>query len=248
MVMKLLAIYAILWGLAGDWVKVKLDAASRQYCHEIRFPVGWQSNPNPRAAHYEFDIGHYEFRVSGLPSTKFLVRGFVPALDDRFYTTNLYSVDLSDPAGVAQPASEEEWNSAHPAESEDKHYDRLKRYLKSLGFPFKATGDHEEGWSLSPDRAVFIRYSWKGNLGCCGGSDVPGDVSPHFAIGRNSHGTLFYDAYSTSTGKKLVTFTAKFSIILPEVVKPGWVTGRYFYIPLGDKLTRCLICEFGSAP
>jgi hypothetical protein len=79
--------------LARDWVKVKLDAPTRQYCHEVRFPLGWQipdqvgTHPVPR---YDFQNGHYDFRVLGPPGSKFLVRAFIPYLDDRDYTTNLY--------------------------------------------------------------------------------------------------------------------------------------------------------------
>jgi hypothetical protein len=236
-------------GLARDWVKVKLDAPTRQYCHEVRFPLGWQipdqvgMRPVPR---YDFQRGSYEFRVLDLPGSKFLVRGFIPFLNNRDYTTNLYSVDLSDRAGLAQPAAEEEWSSARPVQPESRNGDEIRKYLKSLGFPFTGSGDHEKGGSLSPDRAVFIRFSWKGTLGCCGGSDVPGDLTPHLAIGRNPHGKLFFDAYSTGTGKKLVTVAASFSIILPEDVNAGWVTGRYFFIPLDDRRARCLVCEFGN--
>lgn len=243
---------AVLWGpilgLAHDWVKVKLDAPTRQYCHEVRFPLGWQIQHQVGARtvpRYDFQSGHYEFRVLGPPSTKFLVRGFIPFLEDRDYATNLYSVDLSDPAGIAQPAGEDAWNSAPAAESEDKRYDRMLDYIKPLGFPFPASGNHDRGFSLSPDRAVVVRFSWKGNLGCCGGSDVPGGVSPHW-FGRSAHGKLFFDAYSTRTGTKLVTVVASFGVILPEDVETGWVTGRYFFIPLDDRRIKCIVCEFES--
>jgi hypothetical protein len=56
-----LAACGMLWaprvGLAGDWVKVKFDPTSRQYCHEVRFPLVWQSNHNENASRYQFDIG-----------------------------------------------------------------------------------------------------------------------------------------------------------------------------------------------
>lgn len=43
-------------------------------------------------------------------STRFQVRGFAQ-LGDNYYTKNLYEVDLSDHAGIARPATEEEWQS-----------------------------------------------------------------------------------------------------------------------------------------
>jgi len=137
-------------------------------------------------------------------------------------------VDLSNPKTVAQPASEEEWNSPTvvplryigPAEA-------LSKYYQSLGFQFVASGNHGGVDRLSPDRAVRVLQSWEGTLGSSLGSDVPGDVSIHI-FGGNSHGKLFFDAYSTRTGKKVLTVRANFSTILPEVAfeKTGCVAQR----------------------
>jgi len=111
------------------------------------------------------------------------------------------------------------------------------------------TGDKwfsEEG-RLSPDRSVLVVQRYSGKLGP-GGSDVPLDFSVIFKPGGN-HGKLFFDFYETGTGKKLITVTASFGIILPEdaFVKTGWVTERYFIIPLDERRERCLVCEFGGA-
>lgn len=112
-------------GLAGDPVKVKFDDLTREYCHVLRFPVGW---PLPmfrmdKDGHREYDnhsfglADNYGFRVPGLPQSSLLIRG-VDILDSfyniYFYTPNVYKADLSEPQGVAQPASEEEWNAATP--------------------------------------------------------------------------------------------------------------------------------------
>jgi hypothetical protein len=240
-------------GLARDPVEVNYNALTREFCHVVRFPLGWQMFPDEKyglqpPSKYSFDNGDYEFRVPGLLGTRFLVRGFVPDLSKRDYTMNLYAVDLSDPRAVAQPASEEEWNSATVLQLRyTGQAEALFTYIRSLGFQFAPSGDHGQGGRLSPDRAVWILHSWKGTLGGSGGSDVPGDFSIHWPFG-NSHGKLFFDAYSTSTGKKLLTVSANFSIILPETAfeKTGWVTERYFIIPLDERQLRFLVCDFGK--
>ena len=250
--------------LAGDPVKVKLNAQTARYCHVVRFPLGWRElDPSsyPRNGYkghlqdpprYNFGTGQYEFRVPiepGLPSTRFLVRGFSPSLDSGYYTKNLYVVDLADPAGIAQPATEEEWKSARvvPRRHEGEE---TTAYVRSLGFHFVATGDHGERDRLSPDRAVLILQSWKGTLPSNGGSDLPGDFSIGWPFGSTSHGKLFFDAYSTGTGQNLTTVTARFSVILPEEAfsKTTWVTHRFFLIPLDDRKLRFLICDFGKTP
>jgi hypothetical protein len=244
------AFFPLGMALARDPLEVNFNPLTREYCHVVRFPLGWQTNWDDTngqpPARYDFDFGDYEFRVPGLLSTRFLVRGFAPSLSRRYYTTNVYTVDLSNPSGVAQPASEEEWNSGTlvplrytgPAEA-------MVKYYQSHGFHFVASGDHGYDDRVSPDRAVWVLQSWKGTLG---GSLEPGDFSLHSLLGGNSHGKLFFDAYSTSTGKKLVTVTTNFSIILPESAfrKTGWVTERYFFIPLDERMARCLVCEFGK--
>jgi hypothetical protein len=240
--------------LARDPVEVNFNPATREYCHVVRFPLGWQNlvqNGQIQAPpNYDFANGDYEFRVPGLLGTRFLVRGFSPFLDGGYYTKNLYAVDLSDPKGVAQAASEEEWNSATvvplryigPAEA-------LSKYIESTGFQFAPSGDHGDVVRLSLDRSVLVLQSWRGTLARNGGSDVPGAVfiGLPFDFSRN-HGKLFFDGYNTSTGKKLITVSANFYDILPEEAfeKTGWVTERYFFVPLDKRRLQFLVCDFGK--
>jgi hypothetical protein len=247
------ALFPLGIALARDPLEVNFNDLTREYCHVVRFPLGWQTNWDDTngqpPSRYDFDRGDYEFRVLGLLGTRFLVKGFAPSLSRRYYTTNVYTVDLSDRSGVAQPASEKEWNSATVVPSRYAgQADALFKYIQSLGFQFVPSGDHGGGGRLSPDRSVWVLHSWKGTLGGSLGSDAPGDISLHPLLGGSSHGKLFFDAYSTSTGKKLVTVSANFSIILPESAfrKTGWVTERYFFIPLDERMARCLVCEFGK--
>jgi hypothetical protein len=244
--------------LGRDPVQVKFSPATQEYCHVLRFPVGW---PMPvfvlqkdGTKHFPLPLDladDYEFRVSGLLGTKFLVRG-VEGYGFRSYTSNIYGADLSDPAGVAQPTSEEEWSSATPIRFAQEAVPGLSSYLaksiKFMGQEFPKSGDK---WDLhegivSPDRSVLTVQSWSGALGPGGSSDVPLGISLTF--GRGPHGKLFFDFYNVDTGKKLITVTASFNTILPQEVfsKTRWVTERYFIIPLDFKRERCLVCEFGG--
>jgi hypothetical protein len=190
----------------------------------------------------------YEFRIPGVLGTRFLVRGI--SVPTKAYSLNIYAVYLFDPTAVPQPANEDEWNSATvvplryvgPA-------DALLKYLRSLGHPFDASGDHEkEAVSVSPDRAVVIKQSWSGTLGGPGSSDIPGDFSISLPFSR-PHGKLFLDVYDAESGKKLVTITTSFVNTYPENIlgKTGWVTERYFFVPLDEKREKCLICDFGRS-
>jgi len=232
-------------GSARDFVEVDLKPAVREYCHIVRFP-GWKAPQSIDGSSFpKFDYaGDYEFRVPGLLNTTFLVRGF-PASQRRYYTANLYKVDLSDPKAVARPASEEEWDAAAVVPLRYKGpANVLGKFIDSLGFHFQPSGREEGEVRVSPDRALLVLQSWSGKLGSGGNNDLPGGIS--FQLGR-SHGKLFFDVYNTDTGKKLITVVARFHNNLPEAAfeKTGWVTERYFFLPLDDKRERCLVCEFG---
>jgi hypothetical protein len=247
---------------AADAVEVDLNAAAREYCHVLRFPSSWQmpnrvDDAGQIFARYGLDTGDYEFRVPGLQGTKFLVRGVERILSKNYYSIGLYEADLSDATAVAKPATEEEWKSATVVVSPSdvprsangaRVTDRQSKYAELEGRRFMRSGDAWGSARLSPGRAVLVVESWSGTLTRCGGSDVPGGITPCIDL-IGSRGKLFFDVYNTDTGKKAITLTAKFSHILPayDFEKTGWVTERYFIIPLDDKLERCLICEFGRA-
>jgi hypothetical protein len=185
------------------------------------------------------------FRIPGVLSTRFLVRAFDAYL--KHYATNLYEADLADPSAVPYPATENAWNSATVVPLRYKGpYASLKSFVQSRGIHFVPGGDHSHGYNVSPDRAEVIFQSWSGTLGPGAGSDVPGDFSISLKFG-NAHGKLFFDAYSADTGKKLVTIVMKFVSIFPEEVfdRTGWVTERYFFVPLDQRRDKCLICDFG---
>jgi hypothetical protein len=241
---------------AADVVNLDLNATAREYCRVLRFPAGWKM-----PIYFEPDGFHvvplskfalsddFEFRVPGLQGTKFLVRG-VEKLSSKYYTSNIYEADFADPSGAAQPVGEEQWNSGTPVPWHVREQARdLLTKIKSLGFAFKPTGRDESEVRLSPDSGAIIVQSYSGTLGRCGGDDIPLGVFPTCIDIRGPHGKLFFDVYNTETGRKLITLTAKFSRIFPNEVfsRTGFVTERYFLIPLDEKREKCLICEFGRS-
>jgi hypothetical protein len=231
-------------GTAADVVEVDLNAAAREYCHLLAFPLGWQTEKSVVPPKFGL-ADDYEFRVPGLQGSKFLVRG-VQDLVGKYYTANIYGADFSDPKAVARPATEEDWKTAIVVPWQHWATSDVGRFIKSLGFRFEKSGKNEDGWLLSPGRSVLVVESWSGTLTRCGGSDVPGGITPCIDL-LGSRGMLFFDVYNAGTGRKVMTLTAKFRHILPDddFLKAGWVTERYFIIPLDEKRERCLVCEFG---
>ncbi len=238
---------------ARDVADLDLNTAAREYCHVLHFPSGWQATQPP----FIFRLSdYYEFRVPGLQGTKFLVRGMQLQVN-KYYTTNIYEADFSDPKGIALPTTEAEWQSGTPVNVSGDRFSggsMLKAGSSNFeldGRQFTRTGAKWGALRLSPDKSVLILESWSGTLGRCGGNNDtgPGAVFSPCIDFRGPHGKLFFDVYNAGTGKKLITLTAKFSKILPEddFLKTGWVTERYFIIPLDEKRERCLVCEFGRA-
>jgi hypothetical protein len=255
-------------GFARDAVEVNFNAAVREYCHVLRFPLGWQMVKFVQDEHGkqhfvgQYDLsGNYEFRIPGVLSTKFLVRGTTEVVR-KYYTTNVYEADFSDPSGVAQPATEDAWNSSTPIALYRSTLRDVKippppppadptlrntnpTYVEFHGFRFTRSGDHWEGASLSPARDVLVMQSWSGKLGNQG-NDAPLNIPLTFTIDRN-HGKFYFDAYNADTGKKVITITASFVSIRPGEVfgKTGWVTERYLIVPLDERREHCLVCDFG---
>jgi hypothetical protein len=148
---------------AADVVSLDLNAATKEYCHVLRFPSGWQM---PRYFEEKdgsfffprkFGLGHdYEFRVPGLQGTRFLVRG-VEEVIGNYYTSNIYEADFADPSGVARPVTEEQWNLGTPVPwRNDRPAAEVSAYLKSLRFDPKKSGDKGPGVVLSPALNVLI--------------------------------------------------------------------------------------------
>jgi hypothetical protein len=63
---------------------------------------------------------------------------------------------------------------------------------------------------------------------------------------------VFFDFFNADTGQKLFTIEGVFSSVnggdpdTAVLTKTGWVTERYFIVPLGKAIDHCLVCDFGK--
>jgi hypothetical protein len=234
---------------ASGPVDVTVTPDIREYCHIVRFPLGWKTGRYDPKIHqplsYSYD-NPYEFRVPGELETTFLVGGIV--LPSKQYTINKYRVDLSDPAGIAQPVSEKEWQSAAIIPDTrlvdySRNFARLRfinsepLVLNSRQFP--KTGDIWAGQCarLSPDRSWIVLLSSSGTIA---------KRDEFLILGGRDKGRLFLDFYKVETGKKLITIVGSYLDINPQALNQGlWVTERYFILPLGAHRERSVVCDVG---
>jgi hypothetical protein len=238
---------------ARDFVTVDLNKTIKPHCYVLQFPTGWQHSRD--FADWVYWFTHYEFRSDPNNNAIFLVRvvssflidtekGRLPPSD--FYTRNLYKVVLGDRAVTPQPANEKEWELAIPIISRPQPTSAESvTFSKGIGTKFPIGGDptkYPQGL-LSPNRAIFALQSWRGKLVT---TYVPTERSQYLLFGNR--GTLFFDFFSTAASKKVLTVKARFRTILPESVfrTTGWVTDRFFTVPLDDRRTRCLVCDFAQ--
>jgi hypothetical protein len=231
-----------------DDFNASLTPAARAYCHEARFPQGWSTQHfDDRAPqHLFFGSTHsdYEFRVEGVLSTKFLVGGYTEFVGTNYYTNNRYQVDLADARAPVVTIGRKAWDAAAVVPLVRKSaFPPIgtvpnDRRLDFHQFQFNRTGDvwgqpSDYATRLSPDQAWLVLQST--SPGTKGGS-----------------AKVFLDFFNADTGQKAFTIEGAFSSTRggdPEgsvLGKTGWVTERYFIVPLGKTIDRCLVCDFGG--
>jgi hypothetical protein len=230
-----------------DDLEVTLTPASRGYCHVIRFPQGWVF------ARFDKEVGQrlffgspssdYEFRVEGVLSTKFLVRGFTENVGRNYYTNNQYEIDLSDTIAPMLEVGRKAWEAAAVVPLTRKSaFPPIgvpnEMRLKFHGFQFNRTGDiwgqpSDYATRLSPDQAWLVLQSRERKHG-------------------NSPVKVFFDVFNADTGQKVFVIEVSYSSIHntedPDGVlaKTGWLTERYFIVPPGKTIERCLVCDFAG--
>jgi len=236
-------------GVTADWaidfIDLKLPPALREYCHIVRFPKGWgfQRPADEDEAFFGITYGYadYEFRVEGLLGTRFLVGAFTPYHGRHYDSTNRYRLNLSDPSAPVLPASLQDWNAAAVVPLARKslfsnfgvHYPEQATFN---GFEYKKSGDRwileKAATRLSPDSSWLVLQSAT-------------RIKDHFPWVDYA---LFFDVFSTVTGRKLFTLQGTYPGIgdSPEgcLDKTAWLTERYFIVPLGRHRERCVVCEF----
>jgi hypothetical protein len=240
----------VAFGASGP-VDATLTPTTRGHCHVVRFPQGWKI-PNVPEVHQPLFYGYdslYEFRVPGPLETTFLLAGIV--LPSKKYTINQYKVDMSDPAGVAQPATAAEWQDgtkipdSRPSDWRtfaNVHLTGNTEPLPFRGFHLVKSGDIWPGEyaRLSPDQRWIVLLSSSGNVA---------KRDEFLTFGGRDQGKLFFDVYNADTGNRLITIVATYRDVEPghAINQSLWVTERYFIVPLGDHRERCLVCDFGRA-
>jgi hypothetical protein len=225
---------------AADRVDVNVTPAMRAYCHIMRFPRGWNVPAPPNYAYNS----EYEFRVPGLLETRFLIGGLVFPYNQ--YTVNKYTVDLSDPKAPVFPTSDAAWNAATPV-SIVRNAAPPPAVLQAqkgrlLGFERLKSGEIFAGDLLSPDGAWFVVMSWSGR------ADYSESPVSFACFPFGCRGKLFFDIFNADIGKKVLTMVGSYLSPSPTSLLPtgpGWVTERYFILPLGEHREQCLVCEFG---
>jgi hypothetical protein len=237
---------ADLW--LGDFIDLKLSSVTREYCHIVQFPRGWkiQRVDEEPDLMIDYDRSDYEFRVRGLLGSWFLVGSFTPKTLRRYDATTRYLVNLSDPTARALPANTEDWNAA-----------TVVPLVRNSIFIKTGTPPH--------DVAVFHGFQLKRSGARWALNDCASRLSPDSAwlvLQSSTEGSaeakarlvytqqVFFDVFSADTGRKLFTIQGTYSGSGNEtgtcLRTTGWLTERYFVIPLGKHRERCVVCELRS--
>jgi len=242
---------------------VKMDQLSplvREYCHIVSLDKGWGGIPSVGIISFEYDYrDDYEFRVLGLRSTTFLVRGrsatargsghaILKPTDG--YTRRIYEIDLADPKARVHLVPEATWLTAAriPFVQKSIVSDQMQVSGKAEfnGMRLLKTGTRLmlslDASRLSPDRTWLVLQSWTGKVNS--ESSLGGQLGAA-GVGK---GQLFFDVFRADAGKKVVTVEGRFQLGTPNgaVYTTGWVTEGYFIVPLGAHRERCLVCDFGG--
>jgi hypothetical protein len=193
------------------------------------------------------DHADYEFRIVRVLGDWFLVGAF-EELGRRYPAAHHFRIKLSDPTMTPILGTQAEWGEGtdlpivrkgilrptpDPLPSDPATFDG-KHFLK--------TGAHwtipsEYGSRLSPDSRLLILQSE---------TKIPKKVP--FA---ENTANVYWDVFNIQTGERLITIQGKFSATWVdtasyELRRAGWLTERYFIIPLGEHIERCLVCDFHS--
>ena len=171
------------------------------------------------------------------------MRGFTEFVGTNYYTNNQYQIDLSDATAPALAASRKAWDAAAVVPLSRKS--SLIRSEPTEGKPFEFHGfqfakrgaiwaqSYRGAILLSPDQAWLVLQSTTSGT-------------------KYGSAKVYFDFFNADAGQKMFTIEGTFSSINggePDsgvLAKTGWVTERYFIVPLGKTIARCLVCDFGG--
>jgi hypothetical protein len=205
--------------------------------------VAWNREKASSRAPFGSDFGQFEFRVERPSSLEFLVGGFIEILPPRHYTTDHYRVDLSGARTAVQPVDQTTWERAMVVPFFQKGAfapggARKDAALEFHGYRFDRTGEFweepdEDASRISPNAIWLVLQS----------RDL---------VRGEEFAKLYFDAFEVQTGKKIVTIEGSLTkpgdYLDDALSKTGWVTDRYFIVPLGKGIDRILVCDFGAPP
>ena len=233
----------------GDVVEAKLTPSVRKYCYMLQISGGWQYQRHTergQALQFRENI-FYEFRIEGVLGTWFLVGALEKwSESQRYYASNHFRVKISDPTSPLLPVSQKEWDAATVVALAQKSVVPPQpsgpeiHAAKFGGFEFRKTGAHfafaPYGSRLSADSAWLVLQSHTDRR------RIPN---------QRDESSVFWDVFNATTSEKLLTIEGTYSGWGDDpseaMGRSGWVTERYFIIPLGEHIERCLVCEFGKA-
>jgi hypothetical protein len=243
--------------LVTDYLEVSLTPESREYCHVLHFPGQWKltagGKDGPKAggdstgASIDYYYSDYQFRVRGLLGTWFLVGAIRPKLKGILESSNHYRVNLADSNTSVFRASDDDWNASAVVPLTRKSiFNSSTTLTRESLVEFKTLRLSRSGdmWAtpadlatrLSPDSAWVVLQSE---------TDSGMSHSGMFYLAK-----IFLDVFSLESGKKLLTITGTYQGIGDDpqgcLAKTGWLTERYFIVPMGPYRERCLVCEFGA--
>jgi hypothetical protein len=236
---------------ASGPVTITMTPATKERCHIVKFPrwTGYGRGLNRSFS----DTHSLQFRVFGVLGTRFLVAD----KDDSTYSRQSefspekYLIDAAYPQSSVTRATQAEWDSATPitlSQATTKQqgtstpdWERSpdgKRFAKSgaewVGAPYTSL-------RTSPDHAWIALQSYTGTA-----PDYQDDPLG-LKFWRHFHGSVFIDIYNMDTEKKSLLLEGRYSDNPDSMLlSTGWVTERYFIVPLGWSNERCLICDFGG--
>ncbi len=231
---------AAIW--PGSYIDLKqISPVAQEYCHIVRFPGAWRvQHDYPLTWGLDYDHTDYEFRMEGLLGTRFLVGVFINEVGrHRLDATKRYWIDLSDPKVPLLRAKRADWDAASvvplvrksifepvPPHPDVATFNGLRFAKTGARFPLSLKASR-----LSPDSAWLVLQSM---------TAVKAPILDTYQV--------FFDVFNADTGRKVFTLEGSFTGIGDDpsicLGMAGWLTERYFIIPLGKHRERCIVCDF----
>lgn len=254
---------ALVSGLQADTYQLdRLNGAAAERCRLVRFPGPWQPPGTGLGFGPRIDIVLHELQFStvGDSGTVFVAAvAKVPPfkIDPVHYSANRFRLDLGAPGEAVRPVPEAEWPATAPRPLH--RYTNINRFgnrdrnlptLPHASTQFARTGRQFMGCTggsmrLSPQEGLLAALSYTGSAS---GETVFGAVPLPPLPWSGPRGRFYVDLYDVASGRVLVQLAGRYRGGEPTGAScaAGWLSERFFLLPLGDRLDLCLVCDFGD--